>query len=112
MITKFPEHTSPFWNMTRNEDGKTSKKIDVILNGMETIGSAERSTDVDQMRNTFETISDGQYAQLLYDLFGEERVQKELDEFLKFKFFPRVGGGIGVTRMISAVDTIKLNLAA
>ena len=102
MITNFPEHTSPFWNMTRNEDGKTSKKIDVILNGVETIGSAERSTDVDQMRNTFETISNGEYAQLLYDLFGKDRVQKELDEFLKFEFFPRVGGGIGVTRMIKA----------
>ena len=109
MITKFPEHTSPFWNMTRNEDGKTSKKIDVILNGMETIGSAQRSTDVDQMRNTFETISDGQYAQLLYDLFGKERVQKELDEFLKFEFFPRVGGGIGVTRMIKAHKRVNTN---
>ena len=109
MITNFPEHTSPFWNMTRNEDGKTSQKIDVILNGMETIGSAQRSTDVDQMRNTFETISDGQYAELLYDLFGKERVQKELDEFLKFEFFPRVGGGIGVTRMIKAHKRVNTN---
>jgi aspartyl/asparaginyl-tRNA synthetase len=112
MITKFPEHTSPFWNMTRNEDGKTSRKIDVILDGMETIGSAERSTDIDQMRHTFETISDGGYASLLYDLFGKERVQKELDEFLKFDFFPRVGGGIGVTRIISAMDRVKTKLAA
>jgi len=112
MITKFPEHTSPFWNMTRNEDGKTSRKIDVILDGMETIGSAERSTDIDQMRHTFETISDGGYASLLFDLFGKERVQKELDEFLKFDFFPRVGGGIGVTRIISAMDRVKTKLAA
>ena len=37
MITDFPEITSPFWNMSRNGDG-TSKKIDVILGGMETIG--------------------------------------------------------------------------
>ena len=58
MITHFPEWTSPFWNMARNNDG-TSKKIDVILGGMETIGSAERSTDKEQMRNTFHTISDG-----------------------------------------------------
>ena len=28
--------------MSRNDDGKTAKKIDVILGGMETIGSAER----------------------------------------------------------------------
>jgi len=102
MITDFPEWTSPFWNMARNDDG-TSKKIDVILGGMETIGSAERSTDKAQMRETFHTISDGGYAQLLYDKFGEERVENELDEFLNFDFFPRSGGGIGIQRLISAL---------
>ena len=39
IITNFPEMTSPFWNMARNDDGKTAKKMDVILGGMETIGS-------------------------------------------------------------------------
>ena len=103
MITDFPEWTSPFWNMARNDDG-TSKKIDVILNGMETIGSAERSTDKEQMRETFYTISDGGYAQLIIDKFGKERVEKELEEFLSFDFFPRSGGGIGMTRIISALE--------
>jgi len=101
MITDFPEWTSPFWNMARNDDG-TSKKIDVILGGMETIGSAERSTDKEQMRNTFYTISDGGYAQLIIDKFGRSRVEKELEDFLSFDFFPRSGGGIGITRLISA----------
>ena len=70
---------------------------------METIGSAERSTDKKQMRDTFHTISDGQYADLLYKLFGKERVEKELEEFLEFDFFPRSGGGIGVTRIMQAI---------
>ncbi len=39
--------------MARNDDGNTAKKMDVILGGMETIGSAERSCDVDMMRDTF-----------------------------------------------------------
>ena len=104
LITDFPEFTSPFWNMSRYEDGITSKKIDDILGGMETIGSAERSTDVEQMRDTFHTITDGQYSQLLYNLFGKERVEAELEEFLKFEFFPRVGGGIGMTRMNAALE--------
>ena len=104
MITDFPEMTSPFWNMSRYEDGIHSKKIDVILGGMETIGSAERSTDVDQMRDTFHTITDGAYSKLLFELFGKDRVEAELEEFLKFDFFPRVGGGIGMTRMIAALD--------
>lgn len=107
MITDFPEFTSPFWNMSRYEDGVHSKKIDVILGGMETIGSAERSTNVDMMRDTFHTITDGEYSQLLYKLFGKERVEAELEEFLKFDFFDRVGGGIGMTRMIAALETLE-----
>ena len=103
MITDFPEMTSPFWNMSRNEDG-TSRKIDVILGGMETIGSAERSTDKDQMRDTFHTISNGEYAGLIKSLFGDARVEDELEKFLEFDFFPRSGGGIGMTRMINALD--------
>ena len=81
-----------------------SKKIDVILGGMETIGSAERSTDKEQMRNTFHTISNGEYAELLYKLFGKERVEKELEEFLEFEFFPRSGGGIGMQRLMTALS--------
>ena len=107
MITDFPEFTSPFWNMSRYWDGETSKKIDVILGGMETIGSAERSCNVDHMRDTFHTITEGAYSNLLFELFGKERVEAELEEFLKFDFFPRVGGGIGMTRMISALDILK-----
>ena len=103
MITDFPEWTSPFWNMARNTDD-TSKKIDVILGGMETIGSAERSTNVDEMRDTFHTISDGGYAALLYRKFGKERVEAELDEFLNFDFFPRSGGGIGMQRLMTALS--------
>ena len=112
MITDFPEMTSPFWNMSRYEDGVRSKKIDVILGGMETIGSAERSTDVDMMRDTFHTITDGAYSNLLFELFGKDRVEAELEEFLKFDFFPRVGGGIGMTRMIAALETKALAMAA
>jgi len=104
MITDFPEFTSPFWNMSRYDDKDASKKIDVILGGMETIGSAERSTDVDMMRDTFHTITDGEYSKLLFNLFGKDRVEAELEKFLEFDFFPRVGGGIGMTRMIAALD--------
>ena len=107
MITEFPEMTSPFWNMSRNGVG-TSRKIDVILGGMETIGSAERSTDIDQMRETFHTITEGAYSSLLFELFSKDRVQGELEEFLQHDFFPRVGGGIGMTRMIAALDKLQM----
>ncbi len=107
LITNFPELTSPFWNMARNDDGNTAKKMDVILGGMETIGSAERSCDVDMMRDTLHSITDGAYSKLLFELFGKERVEAELEKFLEFDFFQRVGGGIGVTRMIPALEKIN-----
>ncbi len=101
-LTHFPEHTSPFWNMKRNEEG-TSNKIDVILSGHETIGSAERETDKKIMRETFETISEGGYKDKLYDLFGAERTMAEMEDYLSFDFFPRSGGGIGVTRLMRSM---------
>ena len=102
-LKNFPNYTSPFWNMKQYDDGLMAKKIDVIIDGMETIGSAERATDREQMAHMFHTISNGEYSGKLYNLFGKERVTKELDEFLNFDFFPRSGGGIGVTRMISGM---------
>ena len=102
-LTHFPVHTSPFWNMKLSKDGMTANKVDVIIHGIETIGSAERSSDVEEMRHQFHTISDGRYAELMYSHFGKERVEKELEDFLSHKFFPRCGGGIGMTRMIRAM---------
>ena len=112
-LTHFPYNTSPFWNMKKSPiKGSTGDEValkcDVIMGGMETIGSAERADDVDEMREQFHTISDGEYAKLLYNLFGEERVLAELDEFLQHDFVPRFGGGIGVTRMISAMKKAEL----
>jgi aspartyl/asparaginyl-tRNA synthetase len=102
-LKNFPEYTSPFWNMSRNSETQTANKIDVILSGMETIGSAERSCNVEDMKSRFATISGGEYAQILYDKFGRERVDGEMDEFLKHNFIVRSGGGIGVTRLISSL---------
>lgn len=101
-IEMFPQHTSPFWNMKKN--GNHAHKIDVILYGQETIGSAERSTSKEEMDEKFHTISDGKYAQKLYDAFGKERVEREFNDFLSFDFFPRFGAGIGLTRLMRALS--------
>ena len=111
-LKHFPNFSSPFWNMKQAEDssvdGGHAKKIDVIINGIETIGSAQRSTDRDEMRKQFHEISDGSYANILYSNFTKERVDKELDEFLEFDFFERSGGGIGLTRLIRVMKEAKL----
>ena len=102
-LENFPDHTHPFWNMQRNEKDDGANKIDVILSGHETIGSAERSSDPKAMREGFRTISDGMYAKTIYNHFGTERVNKELDDFLSNSFMPRSGGGIGMTRLIRSM---------
>lgn len=102
-LTHFPNYTSPFWNMQQNKEAKHAEKVDVIIHGVETIGSAERSCDPIEMRKQFYTISGGDYANILFSNFTKERVEKELEDFLKFNFFKRSGGGIGVTRMIRAL---------
>lgn len=107
-LKNFPESTHPFWNMKRNNANNTSNKIDVILSGMETIGSAERSCDVDDMRQCFATISNGEYAEILYSKFGKDRVNDEFNRFLQHDFIVRSGGGIGITRLISSM--LKENL--
>ena len=73
------------------------------MSGQETIGSAERSSDPKAMRDGFNTISDGMYAKTIYNHFGKERVDGELDEFLAHTFMPRSGGGIGMTRLIRSM---------
>ena len=103
-LKDFPLRTHPFWNMKHRGDGIYSK-VDVIMHGMETIGSAERATDIQEMREQFHNISDGEYAQLLYNHFGMKRVEDELEEYLSHDMFERFGGGIGVTRMVSAMKS-------
>lgn len=102
----FPRRTNPFWNM-KNREGVIFNKVDVILYGQETIGSAERSCDVEGMREMFYSIEDGKYCQKLFELFGRERVEKELEEFLSHDFFPRFGAGIGMTRLARAYELLQ-----
>ncbi len=105
----FPSYTSPFWNM-KKKNKTHAHKIDVIIEGNETIGSAERSSNRAEMKNEFYTISSGKYAKKLFDLFGKNRVEKELSEFLELEFFPRSGGGIGLTRLIDAMKGGTMNI--
>ncbi|NDB56529.1 transposase, partial [archaeon] len=85
-LKNFPNFSSPFWNMKQatnsDVDGGHAKKIDVIINGIETIGSAQRSSDPEEMRKFFYEISDGGYADILFNKFGKERVEEELNDFL------------------------------
>ena len=105
-LQNFPLRTNPFWNMQHN-NSSIFNKVDVILYGQETIGSAERSCDVEKMKEMFYTIENGGYCNKLFELFGKERVEAELEQFLAMEFFERFGGGIGMTRMARAYQLMK-----
>lgn len=102
-ITDFPEFTDPFWNMRRHTDDDTAYKVDVILSGQETIGSAERESNKEVMLARFNSIMEGGYKDKLYELFGKERTDTEMDDYLNFDFFQRAGGGIGMTRLMRSM---------
>ena len=59
------------------------------------------------MKHNFYTIENGGYSNKLFELFGKERVEKELEEFLSLNFFSRFGGGIGLTRLTRAYELMK-----
>ena len=103
----FPKRTHPFFNMKRADDGLYNK-IDLILYGMETISSGERSCSAEEMRHDFYTISNGKYAQLLFETFGKDRVVEELEQFLALPMIPRFGGSIGITRLTRAMRLANL----
>jgi len=98
----FPERANPFFNMNHHRD-HLYEKVDVILAGQETIGSASRSCDRQRMYDNFMSISNGEYSQKLFDLFGKERVMQELNTYLSLDFVPRYGMGIGITRLCRAL---------
>ena len=103
-LKSFPQRSHPFWNMKQNETDKNLyNKVDVILHGQETIGSAERSSNPNDMRANFHSISNGNYAKLLFSKFTKKRVMEELEDYLAHDFFPRFGAGIGINRMARAM---------
>lgn len=103
----FPSRSHPFWNM-KYLGNKLFNKADVLLYGMETIGSAERSCNPEQMKYFFENVSNGEYKNLLFKKFGEERVREELNYYLSLPMIPRYGAGIGFTRMERAMRLEEL----
>lgn len=107
-ITHFPERTSPFWNMQQEGQNPDTgerlfNKCDFIICGIETFGSAARSSNSGQMRDSFHSISDGMYSKLLYNQFGQDRVEQELEDYLALPMRERYGAGIGVTRLMRAL---------
>ena len=102
LLQNFPTRTNPYWNM-KYAGNDIFRKVDVILDGMETMGSAERSCNKEEMEQFFYSVENGEYAKTLFEKTDKERVLKELHEYLSLDFFPRYGAGIGIYRLCSAM---------
>ena len=108
-LNRFNRASGPFMNMLRDTaDGSHYQKTDVLLFGMETLGTAARATNADYIREDFFSLAPG-YAERLFELFGKERTLEELDEYLRLPVhIPRYGGGIGGARLRRAMHLAKL----
>ena len=107
-LTHFPVEET-FFNMRRDpKDPNHAFKLDVIVGGQEAIGSAERAVLVEAMRKEFYASNGGRYHKRLFELFGRQEVETELERYLAHKFFPRYGGGIGLIRLIQAMEKYGL----
>ena len=104
LLCAFPERSNPFWNMKQDEKTKLYQKVDVIINGEECGGGAERSCDALNQLSKFYSIEDGKYAQRLFSEFGRDNTLAELTKYLKLQFFPRVGMGWGISRLVKAYN--------
>ncbi len=105
-LIKFPEKSHPFFNMKWDMDiqGRFAWKCDVIIDGVETFGSAARETRPDVMREMFLRSVNGKFAHMLYDKFGEDDIKKEIDDYIELiePDFERFGMGIGLTRLMAS----------
>ena len=53
------------------------------VHGQETIGSAYRANNTEEMWDQFHSIVDGKYAEILSEKFGKDRTLESLIQYLK-----------------------------
>ena len=105
-LKEYPNDNSTFWNTKLATNKLTLKNINVIINGIKVIHSAEMSVNKEDMREQFNKMNNKNYTNILFSNYGKERVEKEVEDYLKLDFFTRAGGYIDITKFI---NIMKLN---
>jgi hypothetical protein len=127
ILNKTISKTSNLWNIKK--DKNKIYNINVFLYGNETIIGAERSSNKDEIVNSFNinTINDdykshdsggsdesnGLDEPKLSDLFKnitDEIIKNEFDDFIKKDFFERYGGEINIKNMTNAIKNSRLDM--
>ena len=105
LLKNIPRYESQFWNT--NFENNIAKHVDVIVHGQKTIYSCERSCDIEQMYETFNTILNGQYADTLHNMYGDD-IENELHNYFSNIFFNRYGGNIDIIGMTRGMTISNL----
>ena len=89
---------------------KESINIDRVPYGLAVHDSEEEEAVLEVIKNHKTIMGDNVklFEKKVSDLFGKERVEHELFEFLTHDFKPRFGGGIGMTRLIAGMKKAGL----
>lgn len=100
-LDHFPNHIYPRWNRKQKDD-QYAEQVNLMIKGNEVISAFELSCNKCDMRNIFYNQHIGQ----LNQLFGEERVQRELESFFNRDFITRSCGTIDIHKMIEYMNII------
>ena len=101
-----PKSASPCWTFQHSDDYVNT--LDVIVNNCSVIQSAEKSTSIDDMKTAFNTKDNGNYKLILDKLFGENRVNCELESYLNREFTSRIGGSIDIVALANAMQKYNI----
>lgn len=115
LLYNHPERTNPFWNIKRDENTSHSCKVDVLMYGLKTIISAERSMNPKDIKHFFFTMKDGEYVKSLYNQFGIDRPIGELYQMLNYLSSqtqenepdPMCGGTIDLVPLIQSYEMLQ-----
>ena len=101
-----PHNVSPCWTVSKNSDYVHS--LEVIVNNTCVITAIEKSTCPDEMRTGFNMKDNGKYKEIMYNLFGEARVESELESYFNRNMTPRISGTIDMLKLTSAMEKYNI----
>ena len=109
-IQNYPLYTYPFWNIKYDEKNKIARKINIFLDGNDTITTSEKSCSHKEIKQLYNNINNNlSYPYSIDDLTENSKIiNRELNDYLKNDFMPRYGGTIKIDLLTQAMDNNKL----
>lgn len=97
-IKNFPKESNSLWNI--KEMNNKTKRVDIILNGINTITGYEKSCNPEEIKHNF---YEQNHVDILYNTFSKQKVDKDFDEYISKTLFPRYGGRIIMSNIADAM---------